>query len=125
MNFIKKEKEYTAFGNYQKFTKSDIKAGDILIFRNHEAGIAFPDANCVLYDHYEKVSGFSDIKEDLTDKFTSDWDITQVRRPDTFEHLMKGGWKDAPIIWNREEVIEMTMEEVCKALGKNVKIVKE
>jgi len=29
------------------------------------------------------------------------------------------------VLWEREEGVEMTMEEVCKALGKPIKIVKE
>ena len=33
-------------------------------------------------------------------------------------------WGDVEVVWKRPEVVEMTLEEVCKALGKNVKIVK-
>ena len=124
MKFMKKEKEYTAIGNYQKFTKSDINAGDIIVFRNHEAGIAFPDADCVLFNNCKTYINFCSIKEELNDLYSSDWDVIEVRRPRHAFHFSKDNWHNAPVIWKREEVVEMTMEEVCKALGKNIKIIK-
>lgn len=35
------------------------------------------------------------------------------------------GHYNLKIVWEREEPVEMTLEEVCKALGKDIKIVKE
>lgn len=33
--------------------------------------------------------------------------------------------KDRPLLWKRIEEVEMTMDEVCKALGKQIKIVEK
>ena len=43
--------------------------------------------------------------------------------------LLKPDWllDNGHLIWNREygDCVDMTLEEICKALGKNVRIVKE
>ena len=121
----KKKIEYTAEGNYQKFTKCDLKSGDIVIFRNHDAGVVILEQNAIIFKgftEYLKLSGY-DIE--LCDDLSEEWDIVKVHRPHDAYGLIHDHWFKAPVIWERQETVEMTLAEVCKALGKNVKIVKE
>jgi hypothetical protein len=55
-----------------------------------------------------------------------DRDIMAVIRPVTIEDMSFDAFekKLGRLVYEREETVEMTIEEVCKALGKNVKIVK-
>lgn len=121
----KKEIEYTAFGNYQKFTKCDLKSGDILTFRNGDKGVVFLEQNIVIFKEFTQYIALRDYDVDLHEKFTKDWDIIKVQRPNDGNGLIYKYWHEAPVIWEREETVEMTLAEVCKALSKNVKIVKE
>lgn len=51
-------------------------------------------------------------------------DIVKVYQP--ISNKDYGKYKIMELIWERKEPVEeMTMEEICKALGKTVKIVKE
>ena len=66
------------------------------------------------------------ITNDLLATYNYDADIIAVRRlSDTccafkaFEH------KYGTLVYERKEVEEMTLAEVCEALGKEIKIVKE
>lgn len=91
-----------------KFTKIDLKNGDKLTLRNGSVGYYNGDEYIV--------SGLrgSDINDDLTNKgcIGNALDIVKVERP-VFEKL-----------YEREEVREMTIEEICRELGYKVKVVK-
>lgn len=111
------------------FTKSDLKDGDVILKRNGSVEIAIPSVGAfVCLDGYNLLTSLND---DLTSVCASEFDIVEVRRPtkpsdcifDCFKY--SGG----DVVYNRErdtEVIEeMTLEEVCEALGKKIKIVEE
>lgn len=118
--------EWSDFMN-KEFTKADLKTGDVVLRRNGDIEIV----NCELGMLICKNGGWndlSDIKYDLTNVTYGKWnDIVAVRRPIrkadcvflAFKH------KSGELVYERKEVEEMTLEEVCKALGKEIKIVKE
>ena len=112
----KKEKEYTAIGHYQKFRKENLKNNDIVTFRNGKRGIVFIELETIVTEDFNDYVRFSSMTSELTCSHAEDWDIIKIQRPNYIE---------APVVWEREETVEMTLAEVCKALGKNVKIVKE
>lgn len=117
--------EWEDFMSKKEFTKEDLKSGDIVIFRNHEAGVVFLEQNAIIFKRfadYMKLSSY-DIK--LYNNCSEEWDIVKVHRPVSAYGLIHDQWHKAPVVWEREETVEMTLAEVCKALGKNVKIVKE
>jgi hypothetical protein len=69
----------------------------------------------------------NDINADLTALVGGKgWDIVSVRRPlhksdclfDAFEKEF------GALVYKRQEVEEMTLEQVCKLLGKEIKIIK-
>lgn len=114
--------EWSDFMN-GKFTKADLKTGDVIKRRNGWVEIV----NCELKTLINK-NGWNDldyIREDLTSD-TDSWDIVAVRRPihksdcqfNTFE------FEAGTIVYERKEVEEMTLAEVCRLLGKEIKIVK-
>lgn len=123
--FENKEKEEK---DMNKFTKKDLKNGDVVKFKNGENAIAVVDTGTFVFaDGYLK---FEDVNSDLTyngvirgDKYT----VMAVRRPTRSSecHLELFEMGLGNLVYERKEVEEMTLEEVCKALGKEIKIVKE
>ena len=112
------------------FTKSDLKDGDFVLRRNGDIEIALPSLGAFVSDRgymdFDSVAddlshfdGSSPVSED------EDWDIIEVRRPSKVHHCQfdcfQNGWGE--VVYERSEVVEMTMEEICEALGKKIKIV--
>ena len=109
-----------------------LRNGDIrIVLRNSLAAEGYatfmPTGGCQCY--------FEEYRDDLTNKRYHTYDIVAVRKAikkpsiyNTIKEFFDGcyanpnyrGWD-----WERKEVEEMTLEEVCKALGKEIKIVKK
>ena len=116
------------------FTKSDLKDGDMILRRNGVVEIAIPSVG-VFVDRNRGWNNIDGLAEDLTDKdpfFNCDgWDIIEIRRPVRKSDCQFSAFEESfgEVVYNRErdtEVIEeMTLEEVCEALGKKIKIVEE
>ena len=118
--------EWSDFMN-KKFTKADLKNGDVVLTRNNKVYIVCVDTGTLIGQNgYNRLS---DVRDDLT--YTTfignDYDIIAVRRPLNPDDCRFSAFSDAKgtLVYERDETVEMTLEEVCKALGKNVKIVKE
>ena len=117
--------EWSDFMNRQ-FTKADLKTGDVILRRNGCVEIVNRELEMLI-----RKSGYNDldeVKDDLCHKNNPQLDILEVRRPYRKEdcrfesfNLQRG-----TLIYDRkqDEVQEMTLAEVCKLLGKNIKIVK-
>lgn len=119
------------------FTKKDLKEFDIVKLRSGEVfmvlrnersrdGLAIFNKN-----HYGCHQYMANYNDNLTYKGRSDNDIVAVKKfngTGMYTLLNEFFARDVfPSIWDweRKEVEEMTLEEVCKALGKEIKIVKE
>lgn len=93
-----------------KFKKSDLRDGDKITFRNGKAGIYTGDETYI--------DGLCNchINNDLTNNGSrgSELDIVKVERPRKYK-----------TVYEREKVREMTVEEICKALGYEVKVVED
>lgn len=110
-----------------EFTKKDLKNGDVILKRNSEVEIVCVETGtCITKNGW---NGFCNIKDDLTSVLDPKYDVMAVRRPNSpgdcgfYAFKQKRG----QLVYEREEVAEieeMTLEEVCKALGKEIKIVK-
>ena len=107
------------------FTKADLKTGDVIKLRDGRVGIVNRDFEmAILKDHWFELEN---INQDLTSRCYSENDIIAVRRPmdksdcrfSAFEYRASG-----TLVYEREEPVEMTLAEVCKLLGKNIKIIK-
>ena len=123
-----KDKHYTIlewedFMN-KEFTKGNLKTGDVVKYKCGEVGIVNRNFEMII-----GTDGWIDlntISEDLTDKLNNNYDIIAVRRPTAQCHCQFKAFEQewGTLVYEREEVEEMTLAEVCKLLGKNIKIVK-
>lgn len=108
------------------FTKNNLKTGDVVKYRNGEVGIVFAELGSILFkdDSYEKLER---IEYNLTVPEFSNYDIMAVRRPTNSYECRFGAFEHelGELVYERKEPIveEMTLEEVCEALGKKIKIV--
>lgn len=106
-----------------EFTKNDIREFDIVEFRNGDK--TWVGKHIALGGL--SVGGFSidTWGDDLKDNTCSpQYDIMKVYRPTDNIPTDKSKWKDLPVVYERTEVKEMTVEEISKALGYEVKVVK-
>lgn len=106
------------------FTKKDLKNGDMVKLRNGTIGIILLGIDCLLT---AETGGYclKYVKNDLTHDTYSDRDIVAVYRTNNPEMVSFRSFNRDELVYERKEVEEMTLEEVCKALGKEIKIVKE
>ena len=111
----------------KKFTKEDLKTGDVVKFRNGKVGIVNRDFEMLITK--SAWIDLNNILEDLTDGKTGDYDIVAVRRPYNKFHCVFDAFEFdfGELIYDRDrdEIVEMSLEEICAALGKNIKIVKK
>lgn len=107
------------------FTKADLKTGDVILRKSGEVEIVIRELNVLVYKN-----GWSDlasVDEDLTDKTGKSYNIVAVRRPieegDCQFCAFERNYGTLIYDRNRDEVEELTLAEVCKLLGKNIKII--
>lgn len=99
-------------------TKNDLRDGDIVTLRNGDR-LVYAIGNffdlCRNFDN--EITTLTDINEDLTrnNEYAEDEDIVKVERSTGYETVF---------VREEKEVKEMTIEEIYKALGYEVKIVK-
>ena len=114
----------------KEFTKKDLKNGDVVKLRDERVGIAIPDKDVIVYDSgYSRLSSYTDSLTHcgaLVTNIDREMDIIAVRRPENSSQCHFNGLfnYNGELVYERKEVEEMTLEEVCKALGKEIKIVK-
>ena len=104
------------------FTKSDLRDGDFVLRRNGQVEIVISSFGTSVNER-----GFSYLDEDNNsfDPYLDEWDIMEIRRPlkpnDCQFCIFECKWGE--LLYKREDPEEMTLEEVCKALGKTIEIV--
>lgn len=105
------------------FTKDDLREFDIVEFRNGRQALITMD---IIFGRLGIGGYFVDTwDDDLKDNTgLPQYDIMKVYRPIDNIPTDKSKWKDLPLIYERTEVKEMTVEEISKALGYEVKVVK-
>lgn len=117
--------EWSDFMN-NDFTKDDLKNGDVVLRRDGDVEIYIQGK---FIDECGGGASQIFINKDLTSISATcrDRDIIAVRRPVDISDMSFDAFekKLGRLVYERDETVEMTIEEVCKALGKNVKIVKE
>ena len=120
--------EWSEYMDKPIFTKSDLKDGDMVLRRNDvvevvifSLGVLSGAEGCML---------LADTNEDFSDiNGEEDWDIIEVRRHNhPYDCQLTCFESDlGEVVYNRERdtipVVEMTLDEICKALGKKIKIV--
>lgn len=114
--------EWSDFMN-KEFTKADLRTGDVVMMRNGTIQIANCELGMFITENWwNDMDGFN---SDLTDIDSEEFDIIAVRRPEdksdcTFKAFK---YEHGILVYERKEVEEMTLAEICKLLGKKIKIV--
>lgn len=123
----------------KQFTKSDLKSGDMVELRNGQIYIFIKDAKRNQYDNPTDIFmgvnsyrciPFSHYNDNLLNsKEGKSYDIMKMSDgfyiSNIFRAYPSDTFKTPDWVWEREETEEMTLEEVCKELGRDIKIVKE
>ena len=107
----------------KEFTKADLRNGDVVLRRNGDVEIHIKGR---FVDESGLACGSIYLEQDLTHMDDCGRDIMAVRRPNDISDMSFDAFEKelGRLVYERDETVEMTLEEVCKALGKNVKIVK-
>lgn len=96
------------------FTKADLEDGDIVTLRNGEKLMFYEeDLFDIGRNHSNCLYDLDELTDDLKSEDEEDEDIVKVERA-----------IDYTTLYQRKEAKEMTVEEISKALGYEVKIVK-
>lgn len=110
---------------HSEFYKDNFRTGDVIQRRDGKIGIVNAYLETIVFkDGWDDLNNFH---YDLTSTCNFDeLDIMAVRRPndkcDCNFNAFK--YKQGTLVYEREEPVEMTLAEVCKLLGKNIKIIK-
>lgn len=116
--------EFSDFDWSKEFTKADLKTGDAILLRDGSVEIVNRELEMLIRKKY--YNDLDEIKDDLTSTYsTRELDIIAVRRPvdkaDCCFDAFKNNW--GTLVYERKEPEEMTLEQVCKLLGKEIKII--
>lgn len=115
--------EWSDFMN-KEFTKADLKTGDVVKLRDGEVGIVNLELDmCILNG-----CGWLDLSRydsELKNQNQVGCDIVAVRRPTVPCHCQFCAFERnfGTLVYERKEVEEMTLAEVCNLLGKEIKII--
>lgn len=117
--------EWSDFMGDKSLTKSDLKTGDVCLYRNNET-VIYNASLDMFITHNGGWHDGNDVNDDLTSKVNTKYDIVAIRRPvrkcDCIFDAFVCNFGD--LVYERNEPEEMTLEEVCRLLGKEIKIVK-
>lgn len=112
--------------------KSLLKSGDIVVLGNGDKCKVFLDYETKHYGKgiissigKEYFNALIEYDNQLIYSISPLLDIVQIYRPRYDSNVMSIDLYDYELVWERKEVKEMTMEEICEALGYEVKIKKE
>ena len=112
----------------KKFTKADLKSGDVVLRRDGSVEIVCIETGTLI--RKDEFNILDELTDDLLSTFNDDDsdDIIAVRRPKQPYHCQFCAFDEGlgELVYERgDETEKMTLDEICKALGKEIKIVKE
>lgn len=116
--------EWSDFMN-SGFTKADLRTGDVVLRRSGDVEIFNREMNMFIRKEYW--NHLDSLNDDLTAPVMSQHDIIAVRRPNHPRDCQFSAFAEGfgTLVYERKDPEEMTLKEVCKVLGKNIKIVDE
>lgn len=109
--------------------KVDLKTGMLVKIKNGKYlkvtrdNVINKTTATVLEGSNNGVMSWDSINEDLSTNSGNIYNIVKVFSPKSMSKIFSFDPKDHNLIWEKVEVVEMTLEEVCKELGKDIKIV--
>ena len=111
----------------KEFKKTDLKTGDVVLQRCGFVGIVNrsfnPDFDMLICKEGYDDLGF--VQEDLTSVISEKYDIVAVRRPQEIRDCQFNAFEEnfSTLVYEQKEPEEMTLAEVCRLLGKEIKII--
>ena len=111
------------------FEKSDLKSGMLVELRNGRYYTVVMDYETEHHGTgamFGKGGGFIHIdiyNNDLTNNLLGEFDIVKVYKPKCDGDVLSDDIHDFNLIWEREQIKEMTVDEISEALGYKVKVV--
>ena len=120
--------EWSQFDQGAPFTRSQLMDGDVVMYATGVTAIYIDHFNCFTTGHSENIH-LNEYTGDLRNKRNENYNIIAVRRPRNYNEcrldIFKEGSECGDLVYKakEEKVEEMTLEQVCAALGKKVKIV--
>ena len=126
-NYYKKHNwtilEWSDYMKEKKTIKDILQPYDIVTLRNHTKYMYMPNDFRDVFVNSEGWLTADKYNDALKADYFKQFDIMEIARPIPAQ-FSQNAWDMAEVIWTRpEEVEEMTLEEVCAALGKKIKIV--
>jgi hypothetical protein len=112
----------------QQFTKKDLKTGDVIVMRDGSRGIIIREYDVIIHPDGWSSLGYRDenlLYCGIGDSRLRGRDIMKVCRPTRPGECRFDLDVSECLVYERKEPVEMTLEEICAALGKDIKIVKE
>lgn len=109
--------------SYAVFAKDSLETGDVVKCRNGRVYIVNKDLDMMIcVNGFERLRGYN---TNLTHINAEGFDIVAVRRPISDYHCQFSAFESSlgVLVYERVEPEEMTLEEVCKLLGKQIKII--
>jgi hypothetical protein len=113
-----------------EFTKDDLEVNMIVELRDGTKGILHKLENELYVIYNDVYNGFLNYKQNLIHNKHKNLDILKVYQPKHPDQLISENWEDAELIWERKEndkenIKEITIDELEKQYGCKVKIVKD
>ena len=116
--------EWSDYMREKKTIKDILQPYDIVTLRNHTKYMYMPNDIEDIFVNSRDWLLLQEYDDDLKINYLKEFDIMEIARPTPYQ-FRQTAWNMAEVIWTRpEEVEEMTLEEVCAAFGKEIKIVK-
>ncbi len=99
-----------------------LQSGNIVEFRNGDMGIVIDTHLGMLIQSNKSWSITSNYNENLKTikQGLSEFDIIRVRKIQYGGEILSKYWKDAPVIWERKEPKEITLQELIEKAGYKV-----
>jgi len=127
----------TRFNHFRKATKKEIinhltknkkekkdlrellQSGRIVELRNGDMGVLIQTHKGMLVNFIDSYSVASHWDNDLKNIHGKKYDIVRIREINGDYQILRKHFKEAPIIWERKEPKEYTLDEVLKMAGLN------
>ena len=115
------------FEGNNMFTKNNLEVGQFVVLRDERRFLVLKTDNGQYYlsNTVSCFIGLNGFNDDLTSKTNTDSDVMKVCVPSSPDNLcgMLTGFTLGKIIWEREEVRELTVAQISERLGYKVKVV--
>lgn len=114
-------------GNNMQFTKNNLEVGQFVILRDERRFLVLKTEGGQYYlsNSESCFINLDNFNDDLTNKTDTDSNVMKVCVPSSPDNLcgILSGFTHGKLIWEREEIVELTVAQISERLGYKVKVV--